>query len=217
MAILKTVCRVLVAAPMMAWAAVKVDVKSGETVEIPDDNYNTYVCADGATVKFSENFPASAKETAGRYAFHGSIYLTNENSVVTLDVSALPNRTEGVRLRGHILGCDPNGNPKGALVVKGTRKLFVGDAPTPTTFSSWAVASVSFKDDAGEDVTTDLDEGEGVLFAGTSTVWQNPSCRHQVLAGADIALGSVTTSDFGCFMPDEDNEIKLTEVIAKPF
>lgn len=201
----------MVAAPVMVWAAVKVDVKSGETVEIADDNYNTYVCADGATVKFSENFPASAKETAGRYAFHGSIYLTNENSVVTLDVSALPNRTEGVRLRGHILGCDPNGNPKGALVVKGTRKLFVGDAPTPTTFSSWAVASVSFKDDAGEDVTTNLVEGEGVLFAGTSTVWQNPSCRHLVLAGADIALGSVTTSDFGCFTPDADNEIKLTD------
>ena len=36
--ILKTICRVLVAAPMMVWAA-KVDVRSDETKEIVEDNY----------------------------------------------------------------------------------------------------------------------------------------------------------------------------------
>ena len=190
-----------------AQAASTFVVTADSTKEISADCYDTFVCAGGSTIKFTSTFP----ESKGQYVFNGHIYLTNDTGTVTFDFSELPNRANGFRLRGNLVGSDKTGAAKGALQVKGTRKLAVGSSGGVTGFAVWDVATVRFLDDDGNDVTDDLGEGEGVLFAAQTTVWQNPSCRHQVLPGSEVALGNVTAEDFGCFTPDGNNEIVVDD------
>ena len=190
---------------LWAQAASTFNVATNETREITADSYDTFNCAGGSTIKFSSAFT----ESKGQYVFNGHFYLTSDSGTVTFDFSELPNRANGFRLRGSIVGSTKAGVAMGALQVKGLRKLSVGSSGSVTGFAVWDVATVTFLDDDGADVTDGLGTGEGILFAAQSTVWQIPSCRHEVLAGSEVALGSVKAEDFGCFTPDDNNEIVL--------
>ena len=192
---------------LWAQAASTFNVGNGETREISADTYDTFNCAGGSTIKFTSAFP----ETKGRYVFNGHFYLTDGSGPVTFDFSELPNRANGFHLCGSIVGSTQGGEAVGTLQVKGLRNLSVGSSGGVTSFAVWDVVTVAFLDDKSADVTDSLGSGEGILFAAQSTVWQNPSCRHEVLPGSEVALGNVTAEDFGCFTPDGNNEIVLDD------
>jgi len=177
-------------------------IAAGETLEISAENYDTLNCLNGSTLKFKSSYKQSS-------AHPGYVDLSNHiiatNGTFTIDVTELPDGI-GLFLQQNFACSD--------VRIKGRRFVAFGGTNQGSTLSAWDVASITFLSSEGEDVTSSLTAGEGVLFKGCATIWTKPNCRYEVCDGAEICLGGVKAADFGLFTPNNDGEIVIDKVLC---